>query len=390
MAGHVIFIKFCWWDCCADCGETGENSTEIMVFSGPVFRATPGCLVNKRSTQKVDCAMNICLPANSTSSLLRLSAASLTLLLGSLSASTTMAETDVVCMDSNLGEFCMCMFPDAAPGSVANFLKYVNDGDYDNTFIHRSVSDFVIQGGGYSFVPSQRTAVEVPKDAPVINEFRRANTTGTIALAKMGGNPNSGTSEWFINLGNNTSLDNRDNNGGYTVFGKVVLDGMTVVDEIARLPPTDISGVLGDAFTEVPLVNTDGSGSGANLSADDFVTLNRVYATTRDLSGTPDEVDCYPALTNYSANQFTIPVRVDGTLYRMTFVLTGTPPNYVFEVDDKVIVLLNDVGQTAASYANKVLRIPSAKVGNKILLDLEFLMTNRTNLEFTLQSYSKL
>src|SRR5690606_25991250 len=135
-----------------------------------------------------------------------------------------------------------------------------------------------------------------------------------------------------INLGNNLSLDDPNNNAGYTVFGEVVLNGMDIVDAIAQLPALNLGNVLGNPFTEVPMVNVDGLIATENLSADDFVTINSAYVTTRDLSVPTTTVACYPALTNYTANQFTLPVRVNGTLYRMTFVLKGTPPNYVFEV----------------------------------------------------------
>jgi cyclophilin family peptidyl-prolyl cis-trans isomerase len=147
-------------------------------------------------------------------------------------------------------------FPAGAPQTVANFLRYVNDsdndntsdGDYDNTIIHRSVPNFIVQGGGYTFPASASHITEYP---PVQNEFdpSRSNLRGTMSMAKVGGDPNSATSEWFFNLGDNSAnLDNQ--NGGFTVFGRVLDPGMDVVDAIAALPlipPGIFSG-----FDEIP------------------------------------------------------------------------------------------------------------------------------------------
>src|SRR5688500_1999322 len=92
---------------------------------------------------------------------------------------------DVVCFETTLGEFCVRLFPEDAPQTVANFLKYVNDGDFNGTFFHRNPQpyNFVLQGGGFSFIDGQGP-VEVPKDPPVVNEFKRSNTRGTLAMAK--------------------------------------------------------------------------------------------------------------------------------------------------------------------------------------------------------------
>lgn len=133
------------------------------------------------------------------------------------------------------------LFDIAAPRTVANFLNYARTDRYDDTVVHRSAAlgaptfaPFVIQGGGFR----ESDLVHIATDPPVTNEFR-ANTQqrGTLAMAKQGGNPNSATSEWFFNL-----RDNRDildtQNGGFTSFGQVVGNGMTIVDAIAALPTT--------------------------------------------------------------------------------------------------------------------------------------------------------
>ncbi len=138
-----------------------------------------------------------------------------------------------------------------APSSVANFLSYVNRGAYVNALIHRSVPGFVIQGGGFAL--SGSSINPIPADAPVVNEFKVPNTRGTLALAKLSSGPNTATNQWFFNLADNRSnLDSQ--NGGSTVFARVLGTGMTVADNIAALPVFDASSVLGNAaFNQLPL-----------------------------------------------------------------------------------------------------------------------------------------
>jgi cyclophilin family peptidyl-prolyl cis-trans isomerase len=140
-----------------------------------------------------------------------------------------------------------------APQSVANFLNYVNTGAYDNTIIHRSEPGFVIQGGGYR---PDGTDISPAGTPTVPNEFSplRSNLRGTVAYAKAGGDPNSATSEFFINLADNSAnLDVQ--NGGFTVFGTVVpreSNGMVTADVIADLPRVNATPVNG-AFNHLPV-----------------------------------------------------------------------------------------------------------------------------------------
>ncbi len=131
------------------------------------------------------------------------------------------------------------LFDDKAPLTVDNFLHYVlglGPSDYEGTIFHRLVSGFVLQGGG---IDVANLAAHIATLPTVHNEFRpgdpeTSNLTGTIAMAKVDGNPNSATSEFFFNLADNSSNLNAQN-GGFTVFGKVV-QGMNVVNAIAALP----------------------------------------------------------------------------------------------------------------------------------------------------------
>jgi cyclophilin family peptidyl-prolyl cis-trans isomerase len=136
------------------------------------------------------------------------------------------------------------------PQTVANFLRYMNDGKYAQTIFHRSAANFVVQGGGFTRPALAATApAAITTYAAVVNEPGNTNTRGTIAMAKVGGNPNSATSQWFFNLGNNAAnLDAQ--NGGFTVFGRVI-KGLDVMDAIAAVPVWDFGG----SFTELPLRN---------------------------------------------------------------------------------------------------------------------------------------
>ena len=146
------------------------------------------------------------------------------------------AKKKLVKLETTMGDIVIEMNEDAAPGTVKNFLQYVRSGFYDGTIFHRIIPGFMIQGGGF-------TAEMVRKEpgAPVKNEYKESNVRGTIAMAKLGGDPDSATCQFFINLEDNgANLDNQ--NGGFTVFGKVV-EGMDVVDKIAKVQTTTKMGM---------------------------------------------------------------------------------------------------------------------------------------------------
>lgn len=143
------------------------------------------------------------------------------------------------------------------PITVRNFIRYVQAGAYTNMFLHRWVPGFVIQGGGF-FVTNRFTAPTIPNVrtfAPILNEYngdaRFSNLYGTIAMAKLGGDPNSATSQWFFNLANNAAnLDTQ--NGGFTVFGRVI-GGTNVLNRFNSTTTTN--GVFSKTSTMAPSAN---------------------------------------------------------------------------------------------------------------------------------------
>jgi len=178
----------------------------------------------------------------------------------------------VVQIETVSGSFNIELFDDT-PLTKANFLAYVNSGRYTNTIIHRSAynvngTPFVIQAGGYfSRLPFEH----IPTFAAVNNEFRRSNLRGTLAMAKLGNDPNSATSEWFVNLADNSAnLDNQ--NGGFTVFGRVLGSGMLIADAIAAFPRFNITGSLAD----VPL--RDVTAGQTNVETRNLITVSNVLA----------------------------------------------------------------------------------------------------------------
>lgn len=186
--------------------------------------------------------------------------------------------SDVVALAGAQGTLLFEMLPTAAPNTVANFLDYVADGDYQDSIIHRSVPGFVIQGGGFTTDSPTLTSTaqfsSVPTDPPVVNEFGVSNTRGTVAMAKLGGDPDSATSQWFVNLvDNSTNLDTQ--NGGFTVFA-TVLD-MAVADSIAAIDRQNHGG----AFTDLPVAPGNQLVTFADMLADASVS-GRVY---EDLNG---------------------------------------------------------------------------------------------------------
>jgi cyclophilin family peptidyl-prolyl cis-trans isomerase/uncharacterized cupredoxin-like copper-binding protein len=161
----------------------------------------------------------------------------------------------------------------ATPQTVANFLQYITSGEYANTIIHRSVPGFVIQGGGYD-----TNGTLIASTGTIPGESSTAtlkNTTGTIAMALSTG-PNSATSEWYINLGNNSELDNSSDGGPFTAFGQVLYNGLQTADAIAALPIVD--DTANDAWNTIP-VQGPSSENGETVSSipnADFVILNPV------------------------------------------------------------------------------------------------------------------
>lgn len=168
--------------------------------------------------------------------------------------------------------FDILLYDDVTPITVENFLDYVTSGRYNTSFFHRSVNNFVVQGGGFTWNGTK--VVPMTTDPPIQNEYQLSNVRGTIAMAQTAGNINSATSQFFFNTVDNIgSLDPQK----FTVFGQVLGDGMDVIDAIAGLK---IFNAGGPPFNELPLQDYD--------AKNDIATENLVIMTSVTVVPVPE------------------------------------------------------------------------------------------------------
>ncbi len=292
-----------------------------------------------------------------------------------LAASASAQANTLVRVSTTFGDFTLELFDDVAPVTVRDFLNYVERGAYNGTYFHRLDAGFVLQGGGYRLIPYEGP-LQVPADPPIVNEYRESNVRGTIAMAKLDGDPNSATSEWFINLADNSANLNTQN-GGFTVFGRVLGDGMTVMDAINLLPVF----ALGNVQSQIPLHST---GESEELTVNNFVTMNA------------EVVQRYSAaLAVFETQTGLLMASVDGgaTLgaYSVNLSLQPQLPGTVFRLnaDSLVRLAIRPIGM--ATYADNKLRIPTLEVnenGNvRVLRNVVLGLTDASQWLFSLESY---
>ena len=160
----------------------------------------------------------------------------------------------MVVMETSHGTIKIELFADKAPISVKNFLSYVDDKHYDGTIFHRVIKDFMVQGGGFDAEMKQKKT-----KAPIANESSNGlkNSRGTLAMARTS-DPNSATSQFFINTVDNAFLDKAQSRDGvgYCVFGKVT-EGMDIVDKIRAVATgTDRNSGMSDVPTVAVTINS--------------------------------------------------------------------------------------------------------------------------------------
>lgn len=164
---------------------------------------------------------------------------------------TEQTKNPEVLLETTEGDILLELYPDKAPKTVENFLKYVDDGFYNNTIFHRVIPGFMIQGGGMDARLNEKQT-----RAPIENEADNGlkNERGSIAMARMA-EPHSASAQFFINHADNDFLDYRAptrDGWGYAVFGKVI-DGMDVVDKIAKVK-TGNAGIHSDVPKNVIMI----------------------------------------------------------------------------------------------------------------------------------------
>jgi peptidyl-prolyl cis-trans isomerase A (cyclophilin A) len=302
-------------------------------------------------------------------------------------ASTLASANPLVRVHTTFGDFTVELLEDEAPQTVANFLNYLDRGDYAGMFVHRRETNFVLQTGGFHFVPF-RGPVTIPQDPPVVNEPGVSNTRGTLAMAKLGNDPNSATSQWFINLADNTQGDGNldEQNGGFTVFGRVLGDGMSVVDAIAAINTFSLDGGAGP-FGQVPLRGYTGLSAGLPLDRN-FIKFNPVRVVRHSGAQTVFEsatgrlnvwVDAGEDLGHLSLHMY----------------LIAEQPELIFEVDQRSVIEMAVSSDETAVFdeASGVLEVPRVEAnlsGNIITLsNLVFRMIDEEQLRFVLESWDE-
>jgi len=279
--------------------------------------------------------------------------------------------SEIVRVDTDTGSFVLEMYADIAPVTVANFLSYVNSGAYENTIIHRKVTNFVVQGGGFFYNPELGDISRINVGPAIVNEFNRSNTRGTIAMAKVSGDPNSATSQWFINLGDNSAeLDSQ--NGGFTVFGKVLGTGMSAVDAVGALQTVNVTGAM--SFSDVPILSL----SGNTIADADFVNVSMTALST---SSKFDSGKLSVALNAGAIGQAWVDFAL--TQSATEAIITLIPSNTLFI--DKVLENMATFDALTGT-----LSIPELELNGEVAYtNVVFKLTDSKTYSFTLQSFDE-
>lgn len=277
----------------------------------------------------------------------------------------------VACFHTNMGNFCIELFEPHTPVTTANFLNYITSGAYTHGMFHRSVPSFVIQGGGFKIVDTSngKTLAPVTTFGPIKNEFKISNTRGTVAMAKLSGDPNSATSQWFVNLNDKNSQNLDFQNGGFTVFGRIIFDGMLVFDTIEQLPIVN----LGSSFSDTPLVNY----SGSQVLAENFVQIDQV------------EVFDPTGVFSDQVASFAVDIGTNEAL-EVKLRLIQVHPSLVFELEPSSIVSLPAKPANIAIFSSQSgqLRIPSVMIDSStIVKNVIMNLTDPQTYQFTLQHF---
>lgn len=282
----------------------------------------------------------------------------------------------IVRVSTSLGDYSIELFDETAPLTVANFLGYVQRDDYNGTYLHRVVDNFVVQGGAYRFKLFEGP-IDIPVGPAVVNEFGASNTRGTVAMAKIDGDPDSATNQWFVNLiDNSANLDT--NNGGFTVFGTVLGDGMQVLDAIDALPFVSLGAKAPNApyFTEF----YDNPSS--------FVYMN-VEVTERFSSA--------PHIYESGTGLLITSVSVDGgaELISLNLSAVASELGFVVEANLESIIPRQAAFDGMASYdsATQLLTIPSLEVNLSgsisEITNVVFRLIDSQSSRFLLESYDQ-
>jgi peptidyl-prolyl cis-trans isomerase A (cyclophilin A) len=288
----------------------------------------------------------------------------------------------IVNFSSDLGDFSVELFDDITPITVANFLGYVTSGRYDNLLIHRNVPGIVVQAGLATIDRDSGVLTFVPTDPTIVNEFSVSNTRGTIAMAKLGGDPNSASKEWFINVGSNSSnLDFQ--NGGFTAFGRVLGSGMEVVDAINDLDTRNITLATLGLNTDLPLMNFI---DGTAITFDNLVSISVSIAPPPAVTVAPNYFDAASGLLN-----MTVDAGASG-LATLSFEVVATEPEAIIKALLNTVEPLTNTTDKMATFDEVTgqLILPELVIDGAVAFrNLVFTLIDADQLLFTLVSFEQ-
>lgn len=281
----------------------------------------------------------------------------------------------IVRVSTSIGDFSIELLDDIAPVTVQNFLGYVNRNEYNGTYFHRVVDDFVVQGGAYRFQEFVGP-IDIPVGPTIPNEFNVSNLRGTVAMAKIDGQEDSATNQWFVNLVDNVALDTT--NGGFSVFGNVLGNGMTILEGIDDLPIIN----LGLKALSAPFITPEFN-SGVDFVYMTIEVVNRfseaphVYETQSGL-----------LITSVSVNGGT-------DLISLNFNTVASETDVILQANMESIIRRRDSYTGIATYStnDNRLRIPSLEVNQdgavSVLTNVVFVLSDPALSQFTLESYDQ-
>ena len=281
----------------------------------------------------------------------------------------------IVRVSTSIGDFSIELLDEVAPLTVQNFLDYVRRNDFNGTYFHRVIDNFVAQGGAYRFEPFVGP-IDVPTDAPIVNEVNISNLRGTVAMAKLDGDPDSATNQWFVNIEDNVNLDTL--NGGFTVFGNVLGSGMDIVDAIDEQPTID----LGLKASSAPYI------SPAYTDPSDFLYMN--IEVVGRYSGAPHVYEVESGLLISSVD-----IDSGNDLVSMNFNSVPSAGKFIIQANLESVIPRNGPVENVASFVASEgrLYIPRLEVNSNdavtIANNVVFVLTNSSPVQFTLESFDR-
>ena len=281
----------------------------------------------------------------------------------------------IVRVSTSIGDFSIELLDETAPVTVQNFLDYVHRNDFNGTYFHRVIDNFVAQGGAYRFEPFVGP-IDVPTDAPIVNEVNISNLRGTVAMAKLDGDPDSATNQWFVNIEDNVNLDTL--NGGFTVFGNVLGSGMDIVDAIDEQPTIDL-GLKASSAPYIASAYTDPS---------DFLYMN--IEVVGRYSGAPHVYEVESGLLISSVD-----IDSGNDLVSMNFNSVPSAGKFIIQANLESVIPRNGPVENVASFVASEgrLYIPRLEVNSNdavtIANNVVFVLTKSSPVQFTLESFDR-